>query len=268
MAGNNPASISVSAVSIVPNVEVYSIRGQPGPVGSAGPIGNTGSQGLQGSDGLQGTQGLQGLQGNQGSNGTQGLQGLQGSDGSQGTQGIQGSQGLQGIQGSNGTQGLQGLQGSDGSQGTQGIQGSQGLQGIQGSNGTQGLQGIQGQQGTQGLQGLNGATGTTGDPTGALSFSPQTTGHTLSIGDAGKVVEMNVQFSHYLTIPTNNIVSFPTGTQITVLQTGTGSCMITGSSGVVVNSKNNELQLGGQWSAATLIKRDTDTWVVVGDTTA
>ena len=39
-------------------------------------------------------------------------------------------------------------------------------------------------------------------------------------------------------------------------------------SGVTINSSGSKLKLTGQWSACTLVKRSTNTWVAVGDLSA
>lgn len=102
----------------------------------------------------------------------------------------------------------------------------------------------------------------------SLSINAQTgTAYTLVLGDAGKQVEMNNASANTLTIPTNASVAFPTGTTILVLQTGAGQTTVAGAGGVTVNATPG-LKLRTQWSAATLIKRDTNTWVLTGDISA
>lgn len=148
--------------------------------------------------------------------------------------------------------------------------GADGARGSTGSTGPTGPVGPTGNTGSVGPTGPTGATGpmgATGDPTGNLTFSTQVTGYTLAISDAGKVVQMNVAFTHNLTIPAYSSVAFPTGTQITVLQMGTGNTNLTSAAGVTLNSRNSMLKLSGQWAAATMLNRGTDTWVVVGDMT-
>lgn len=96
-----------------------------------------------------------------------------------------------------------------------------------------------------------------------VSTSSLTASHTLVIGDAQKVVEMNVSTANTLTIPLDSSVNFPIGTSILVIQTGTGQTSIAGASGVTVNS-NIGLKIIGRWAAATLIKRGANSWVAVG----
>jgi hypothetical protein len=94
------------------------------------------------------------------------------------------------------------------------------------------------------------------------------TTYTLALTDSGKVVEMNNASANTLTVPPNSSVAFPVGSQILVLQTGAGQTTLAAGAGVTINSKDGNLKLSAQWCAATLIKRATDVWVVVGDLSA
>ena len=89
----------------------------------------------------------------------------------------------------------------------------------------------------------------------------------LVAADAGKIVEINNSSAISLVIPTNSTVPFPIGTQITILQTGTGQITVSGPSGGTLNATPGT-KLRAQWSSATLLKRATDTWVLMGDLTA
>ena len=95
----------------------------------------------------------------------------------------------------------------------------------------------------------------------------QTASYTLVLTDKDDLIEMGVGSANTLTIPLNSSVAFPVGTQITILQTGTGQTTVTATGGVTVNATPG-LKLRAQWSSATLIKRATDTWVVLGDLVA
>ena len=100
-----------------------------------------------------------------------------------------------------------------------------------------------------------------------VSTSAQTASYTLVLADKNKVVEMNVGSANTLTVPLNSSVAFPVGSQINILQTGAGQCTITATGGVTINATPG-LKMRTQWSYATLIKRATDTWVLVGDISA
>lgn len=101
----------------------------------------------------------------------------------------------------------------------------------------------------------------------ALTLNAQTASYTLVLADQGKSVEMGVAGANTLTVPPNASVAFPTGTTILVVQTGAGQTTLTPGSGVTINSTPG-LKLRAQWSAATLVKRATNTWLAFGDLSA
>jgi hypothetical protein len=100
-----------------------------------------------------------------------------------------------------------------------------------------------------------------------LTNAQSGTTYTLVLGDAGKIVEINNASAITLTVPTNAGVAYPVGTQITILQTGAGQITVAGPSGGTLNATPGT-KLRAQWSSATLLKRATDTWVLIGDLTA
>lgn len=81
------------------------------------------------------------------------------------------------------------------------------------------------------------------------------------------LIEANSGSAFTITIPTNSTTAYPVGTSIDVLQVGSGQITIAGDTGVTVNGTPG-LKLRTQWSSATLFKRATDSWVVLGDLTA
>ena len=93
----------------------------------------------------------------------------------------------------------------------------------------------------------------------------QTASYTLVLGDADKLVEMNVGSANNLTVPLNSSVAFATGTQILLAQYGAGQTTIVATSGVTVRSNGAKLKLNVQYSGATLIKIDTNEWYLFGD---
>ncbi len=88
--------------------------------------------------------------------------------------------------------------------------------------------------------------------------------HTVVSGDVNNIREMSGGGT--LSIPTDNSF-WPVGQRMEVIQTGGSQVTIAGSSGVTVNGTPG-LKLRAQWSAATIIKRATDTFVVIGDLSA
>ena len=100
-----------------------------------------------------------------------------------------------------------------------------------------------------------------------LATSAQTASYTLALTDNSDIVEISNASANNLTVPLNSSVPFPIGSQINILQTGAGQTTLVATGGVTINSTPG-LKLRAQWSAATLIKRGTDTWVAVGDLSA
>jgi hypothetical protein len=97
-----------------------------------------------------------------------------------------------------------------------------------------------------------------------MATSAQSASYTLVLADKAKVVEMGVGSANNLTVPLNASVAFPVGTQIHIVQTGSGQTTVVATGGVTINTATT-LKLRAQWSAATLVKRAENTWVLVGD---
>lgn len=105
--------------------------------------------------------------------------------------------------------------------------------------------------------------------TGNQSVENAQTGttYTLVLGDAGKMVTLTNASAITLTVPTNASVAFPVNTRIDLLQYGAGQVTV-GGAGVTIYSSGSKLKLTGQYSGATLWKKATDTWVLIGDLSA
>lgn len=100
-----------------------------------------------------------------------------------------------------------------------------------------------------------------------IVFDKKATSYTLVLGDAYKLIEMEVTSANTLTIPTNTSVAFPLGTQILVSQLGTGQTTITPAVGVTLRSSGGKTKTSAQYSMCTLIKRGTNEWYLSGDIT-
>jgi len=88
--------------------------------------------------------------------------------------------------------------------------------------------------------------------------------YTLALSDAGDIILMNFATANTLTIPTNATASFSIGTTVDILQYNAGQTTVAGAVGVTVNGTPG-LKLRTRYSSCTLIKINTDEWVVVGD---
>jgi hypothetical protein len=98
-----------------------------------------------------------------------------------------------------------------------------------------------------------------------LLISEKTASYTLILSDKDKLIEMNSSSANTLTVPLNSSEAFPIGSQINILQTGTGQTTIAPVSGGVTINATPGLKLRARWSSATLIKRAENVWVLAGD---
>jgi hypothetical protein len=98
-----------------------------------------------------------------------------------------------------------------------------------------------------------------------LLIVEKTASHTLVLSDKDKLVEMNSSSANTLTVPLNSSEAFPIGSQINILQTGTGQTTVAPVSGGVTINATPGLKLRARWSSATLIKRAENVWVLAGD---
>ena len=104
-----------------------------------------------------------------------------------------------------------------------------------------------------------------------LTPSFTTNAYTLVLGDQGDILlASNGSTAGTISIPTNASVAFPIGTQITIIQTGSGQLTIqAASSGTTTvastGATSTAPKLRAINSSATCIKANTDLWYVVGD---
>ena len=82
------------------------------------------------------------------------------------------------------------------------------------------------------------------------------------------LVTMNNASANAFKIPTNASVAFPTGTAITVLNLGAGTCTISaitsGTTTVVSAGATSASPTLAQYKSAVCLKTGTDTWVICG----
>jgi hypothetical protein len=107
---------------------------------------------------------------------------------------------------------------------------------------------------------------------GLTSFLPNTqtgTTYTAVLNDQYQVlVTMNNASANTFKIPTNATAAMATGTVITVLNLGAGTCTISavtsGTTTVVSAGATPAAPTLGQYKSAACIKTGTDTWVICG----
>lgn len=113
---------------------------------------------------------------------------------------------------------------------------------------------------------VSGDASITGNTVTNIQFNNQVVNnYTLGAADASKLVEMDVSIGNTVTVPTNGSVGFAIGTQIMIVQQGTGQTTIAPAGGVTLRSAGSLLNLANQYSSCTLVKRGTDEWYVFGD---
>ena len=98
-----------------------------------------------------------------------------------------------------------------------------------------------------------------------FTFNQQSSSYSLELIDSYKMVEMSGGGT--LTVPPESSVNFPIGTAIDIVQTGSSQVTVLAGSGVTVNATPG-LKLRTQWSSATLVKRASNTWLLMGDLVA
>jgi len=101
----------------------------------------------------------------------------------------------------------------------------------------------------------------------ALNAQTGTT-YTLALTDVGKLVTISNGSAITLTVPLNATAAFAIGDQINVAQLGAGVITFSPTSGVTIRSQGSKLKTNGQYSVATIVKIDTDEWLLLGNLVA
>jgi hypothetical protein len=96
----------------------------------------------------------------------------------------------------------------------------------------------------------------------------KTSSYTIALSDAGKTLTVDSSSNIDITVPPNSSTPFPVGSRIDFVRIGSGAVAFLGDTGVILYSKNSNKKISARYSAATIIKTDTNTWVLIGDLTA
>lgn len=91
------------------------------------------------------------------------------------------------------------------------------------------------------------------------------TSYTLTLTDVAKIVTLDNASAITLNVPAEASVAWPAGTTIVLIALGAGTVTVAAAGGVTVNSAGSALDIGAQYGAATLVKYDTDTWLLFGN---
>jgi hypothetical protein len=92
--------------------------------------------------------------------------------------------------------------------------------------------------------------------------------YTIAKTDAGKTLNVDSSSDVLISIPLNSSVPFIKGQKIDVVRNGSGNVTFAAVNGVTLNSKFSNKKISAQFSGATLVKIDTNTWLLIGDLTA
>ena len=95
-------------------------------------------------------------------------------------------------------------------------------------------------------------------------IAAKTGSYTVASGDEGDLIQLNGTFT--VSIPTDATFNFAIGTQINLLNIGTGTITVAAvTPGTTTLNGTPGLKLRAQWSSATIIKLSANTWVLLGD---
>jgi len=98
-----------------------------------------------------------------------------------------------------------------------------------------------------------------------ITANDQSGAYVVVLSDAGKSIDVTSTGATTVTVPPNSSVAFPIGTVIEIAQLGGGQITVTAGSGVTVNSPGSLVRTRVQYSAVSLRKLSTDTWILSGD---
>ena len=133
--------------------------------------------------------------------------------------------------------------------------------GVTGSKGATGATGIAGSKGATGATGATGAAGTAGGFATTYSLKEISISHTLILTDAGKILISRDGAT--ISLPTNDSVSFPIGTRIEIANRKS-FLTVSPASGVRLNFLSAAISFdSGDYQMGTLIKVDTNDWVLM-----
>ena len=94
-----------------------------------------------------------------------------------------------------------------------------------------------------------------------IAFNTQAASYTVTAADAGTVILMNSASANTVSLP----AGLPIGTQVTVIQIGTGQTSFAATGGAVLRTTDSFTKLYKQWSVASAIYVSVNNWVLAGD---
>ena len=102
-----------------------------------------------------------------------------------------------------------------------------------------------------------------------VSIDAQTgTAYTIGTADVGKLITLNNVAAETITIPANASVAFAIGDQVNFFNLSTGTATFVAGGTAVIRSAGSKLKLADQYAVCTVLKIDTDAWVMLGNVKA
>lgn len=109
------------------------------------------------------------------------------------------------------------------------------------------------------------------------NLSTKNASFTLSSNDLGKTLDLDAAVSLTVTVPKQSSTAIPVGAQVSFIQTGAGQVVFSPEDiDVIILSKGpnasptvaGNRKISARYSPATLIKKDINVWILIGDLTA
>jgi hypothetical protein len=102
-----------------------------------------------------------------------------------------------------------------------------------------------------------------------IAVAAQTgTAYTIGTADVGKLITLSNVAAQAITIPANSSVAFAIGDQVNFMNLSTGTATFAAGGTAVIRSAGAKLKLSTQYAVCTVLKIDTDAWVMVGNVSA
>ena len=102
-----------------------------------------------------------------------------------------------------------------------------------------------------------------------ISVNAQTgTAYTPGTAQVGQLTTLNNAAAQTITIPANATTAFAIGDQLNFMLLGTGTATFAPGGTAVIRSAGSKLKLTTQYAVCTVLKWDTDAWIMVGNVTA
>lgn len=102
-----------------------------------------------------------------------------------------------------------------------------------------------------------------------ITVNAQTgTAYTPGTAQVGQLTTLNNVAAQTITIPANATTAFAIGDQLNFMNLSTGTATFVAGGTAVIRSAGSKLKLTTQYAVCTVLKIDTDAWVMVGNVTA